>query len=167
MKKVKVTVTGMPITSVSAPLTMGTHGPMMMEIKNIFKCIVSGAKVVEVLENGVELPLTLANYDSDNSVPKPVAPVEEVQVEPVDEVNVVESVEVQENISADVVEEPAVVDEAAMEAITDVIPAHLQKIEAAITEEKSESPEHWLPPQRENTVQRNNGKNNRNGKKGK
>lgn len=165
MKKVKVTVSGMPITSISAPLTMGTHGPMMMDIKNIFKCVVSGAKVVEVLENGTEVVLTLANYDSDNSVPKAVAPTESLpKVAPVEEA-AEEVEEVQEESTDEVADpvEPAVVQEEppVVEATVEE-PVVTEEVTAA---EEPQSPEHWLPPQRENTVQRNNTNNSRNGKK--
>lgn len=65
-KKIKVTSRGMVLTSrgrVRTPI-----GPYMENVKVILAMIVrNNATVVEILDDGREIPLTVQNFDKDNS----------------------------------------------------------------------------------------------------
>lgn len=79
-KLVKITVSGMPITCISTPLTRGVYGPLMMDTNDIFKCLVAGATVCEILADRKEYVLSLSNYEIDHMGSKdeidvPVPPV--------------------------------------------------------------------------------------------
>ena len=64
-KLVKVQVNGMPITLSNSVKAFGYHGPIMMDIEDIFRCIAGGAVVKEV--NGKnEILLNFANYNKEN-----------------------------------------------------------------------------------------------------
>lgn len=145
-KKVKVTVTGLPVTSISTPLTMGTHGPVIFSVEDIFKCIVCGAKVVEVLANS-EIPLTLSNYNKNNEVSTVV---EEPQP-------IVEEAPPEDNYT---VEEP----EAGV-TVEETVTSEEVTTDTAQEAEGTESPEHWLPPQRTANEQQPRNNNNSNKKK--
>lgn len=158
-KKVKITVTGLPITTISSPLTMGTHGPVILDTNDIFKCIVAGAKVVEVFDGYGEVVLTLSNYNSDN-IPYIKAAVVKSTIDEI-------------KASTDYVDEPQPVpdepivttEEAVVgaEDTTDDTSDETPTEESQVEEPKS--PEHWMPPQRGNNQGKNNNKNN--GNKGK
>lgn len=80
VKNVRVTVTGpMPINISTGALIRGTHGPMAMGEKDLFKCIAAGAIVNEVIKTGLEIRLDFTNYQTNNLLspvkrptPKPV-----------------------------------------------------------------------------------------------
>jgi hypothetical protein len=78
----------------------GVYGPIdipyLEDHQTIFALLVQNYPVYEVLDNGEELRLTIANFEADNNAPvKVLSPVEEVVTE---EVAVVE--EVQEEAAA-------------------------------------------------------------------
>lgn len=139
-KKVKIAVTGLPIVSTSVPLIAGTHGPLNMDTNDIFKCILAGASVKELVGHR-EVVLNLCNYDKDNSgtskeevkpvIPAPATP------SPAPEVKEPEPVVTEETV----------------------------KEETAAEEVKAESPEHWMPPQRNTNQNNNNNKQQYQGKK--
>lgn len=63
-KNVKITITSMmPVTCTGMPLTRGTHGPMMLDTKDIFKLLINGASVKELIAGGEQI-LTLANFNT-------------------------------------------------------------------------------------------------------
>lgn len=163
-KKVKVTVTGMPLVSTSVPLLVGTHGPFVLEEKDIFKCILGGAKVVEIFNNGFEKVLTLSNYNDAPetryfSEDKP----EKVHLEPSKEELKGVFEETAKEVAVEVtpeIEVESAKEESVGEATSEVVE------EAQVEEVKS--PEHWMPPQRDNNSNNNNhNRNNNNGKNGK
>lgn len=138
-KSVKITVTGRPIVNASVPFIVGTHGPLVLDCNDIFKCIVSGGKVVELTKYG-EVVLDLSNYDKEN-VPLTAAPIkEEIKSTPV--------------IPAPVVEEPKVV----VEPVVDEAPL-TDVVDQAVEETKT--PNQWIPPQKPtNNQQKQQGGNN-------
>ena len=54
-----------PITSVNPPIRMAVKG-VTKDVQDIRKCIIAGAKVEEVINNGTAVLLNLNNYDKDN-----------------------------------------------------------------------------------------------------
>lgn len=154
-KKVKITVTGLPITTISSPLTMGTHGPVVLDTKDIFKCIVAGAKVVEVFDGYGEVVLTLSNYNSDNT-PYIKAAVVKATIDEMEDSE--DDVQEQQSVS----EEPVITEEDSVSAedSTDDTSEEVVTEESQVEEPKS--PEHWMPPQRDNNQAKNNNRNNSN-----
>lgn len=69
VKNVRVTVTGpIPINVSTGALTHGTHGPMPMGEKDLFKCIAAGAVVNEVVTPDLQIRLDFTNYQTNNVV---------------------------------------------------------------------------------------------------
>lgn len=98
MKKlVKLYISGMPVTLSDSIKAFGYHGPLELDIKDIFRCLVSGATVKEVLNNGKEINLTLSNYNKNNNVE--ICKEEPAKVEPPKPVHVNE-------IKPDIVSKP-------------------------------------------------------------
>lgn len=137
-KKVKITVSGRPLTCTPAPLIPGTHGPMVLDTDYIFKSIISGAKVVEIFDDPEEIRelgcrevvLDLTNYNTNNKpsisrfkeTKEPEQKKETTVAEPI---NMVAIKSEEEHPSKDAIKEEEV------------------KVEA-------KSPEHWMPPKRDN-----------------
>lgn len=67
IKKVKIYVSGMPITLSDSIKAIGFHGPMDMSTEDIFRCLAAGAIVKEVLKGGKEIKLTFSNFDKINT----------------------------------------------------------------------------------------------------
>lgn len=164
-KKVKVTVSGLPIVSTSVPLLVGTHGPFVLDEKDIFKCIIAGAKVVELFDNGFEKVLTLSNYkDTPQSRHFSDIKPEKVHLEP--------SKDELKEVFEDTVKEVTTGVASTNKEVNSAVTADETLVEEVKTEKESvavetKSPEHWTPPQRysNNNNNRNNGKNKGNGKK--
>lgn len=69
-KKIKILYRG-PIYekgSIYGPITT----PYLEDVRTISRLLLSGKKVVEVLDGGIELELDLNNFNIDNSTPQPV-----------------------------------------------------------------------------------------------
>lgn len=147
-KYVRVTVTGpIPIIISTGSLTHGTHGPMMMNENDLFRCIAGGAMVCEVVAPMVQVPLTFANYQSDNSIGKAAPPVPDtVDNSSINNGPVVKSIPVTIDRSLPVAE--SVEEEVVMiEEIQPVEPEEEKPVEATPIE--NESPRHWQAPPKE------------------
>ena len=116
-KLVKVYVTGRPVVLSDSIKVFGFHGPIKMNTKDIFTCLASGAKVVELATNGEEITLNFHNYDKKNyislvqpTVTKPVVekPVEEVKEEAEDSAD---EVELEGNDTPEVEDQPQTIND--------------------------------------------------------
>jgi len=123
--------------------------PYMELTSKIFKMISSGVHVVEVLEDGTEVKLTVENLKKDNAVtPEPTEEPEVIEEKPTMEDSVVE----------EVVEGPSIEPEESVEEATDV---KLEAIEPEVTEEESteEVVEEVKPVVTDEVNNRNNNRN--------
>ena len=94
-KRVKLYVSGMPVSLSDSIKAFGYHGPLELDTKDILKCLVSGSIVKEIVD-GREINLTLANYDKDNRLPV-VVKKEEIIFKPEDKIK--EVYEVKPNVT--------------------------------------------------------------------
>lgn len=93
--------------------------PYMEDVSKIFKMISAGIHVVEVLEDGTEVKLTVENLKKDNSVvePRPEETMDPVVEEPTEEEKV-EEVSDDETPNVEVTEVTETVDDVKLETIT-------------------------------------------------
>lgn len=63
---VKVVVTGKPVNVGNSVKTFGTHGPMWLDVKDIFVCLANGAAVYDV-SSKKEVRLNFTNYSDINT----------------------------------------------------------------------------------------------------
>lgn len=152
IKNVRVTVMGpIPIVTSVGSLTHGTHGPMLLDEKDLFKCIASGATVNEVITPGVQIRLDFNNYQTDNAIFKGKAPSipKPVDASSINNGPIIKNNPVRLDRSLPMVD--------ALNSISDeiVTSGYIEPVEEAAEEEvdtkplNNESPKHWQAPPKE------------------
>lgn len=147
VKNVRVTVTGpMPINISTGALIRGTHGPMAMGEKDLFKCIAAGAIVNEVIKTGLEMRLDFTNYQTNNLL----SPVKRPTPKPVDNSYInngpaVKVAPVTLDRSLHMAEEVRSNDDTETSNVVEEVPVD----NTAMVVVDNESPKHWQAPPKE------------------
>ena len=81
MKKNVSIISGMPITGISnlSNPIVGKISNIELEVDDILKCIIAKAKVKEIINDKISVPLDLSNYNKDNTPEEVVAPIEPIE----------------------------------------------------------------------------------------